>query len=131
MILLRHNNKEIEPFEISEGIVRQHINTLNHIFNDPVDTCQKAIESLKYLWNGLADIEDLRIDLDAWYKLDQIYKKIINLPTDKLSPCNQRTVKTVERTCCGGKTDSITVYYCNIKNQPTTGLGCSKCSIRN
>lgn len=131
MILLKHNNNTVEPFEISESGLKQYIGELNCLFNDPMDSCQKAIDDLKYLWEGLANLNDLRLDLEAWINFDKVYRQTTLYPLISLNPCNQRTVKTVERTCCGGNKTNIVVYYCNEKNQPTTELGCSKCTIRN
>jgi hypothetical protein len=114
------DNDSLRAKEIEQSVVLEQIGKLKQLFNDPMDSVAKAKDYLTFLWQAIAPMEDIRLDLKTW--------RSILMPTI-LKPCAFRESKKVERACCGGKISSVSVFHCKKKNQPTTELGCSKCSL--
>ena len=121
MIILKKTLTEVEPIDVSIEKVDQTINNLKNVFNDPGDSCKKALKALAFIWEGIAPREDLVINLDILKTFKLAWNK------NKLRPCTHRKTTTIERNCCGEIKDTIFLYHCNKKQQPVTEIGCSKC----
>lgn len=103
---------------------------LQNLINDPIGNKAKALEQIKFLFDGFNNptgLPKLKLQL-----FDLLHRNAIGLSRQMavlIRPCSFRKETKVKRTCCGGKIDDVTIYHCEKKNQPTTEMGCSKCTV--
>jgi hypothetical protein len=124
-----YHTDDIVAKEIDKSLVKQNIIKLKELFNDPLGSVEKAKDALTFIWAGITPTEEVRLDLPVWKELMKALFEADIATGEIIKPCLKRKEKKIEYKCCGGQHKTKYIYFCPVKNQPVTALGCGKCKL--